>query len=95
MVSLPFSKEGGAERRKVKCAARRIISCESKESSRANQSILVLRDIVFAQPCVINLSSAPYGVTSFQKEAFDLAHDETVKPTLLAASCPHSFLRES
>ena len=40
LLSLPFFKEGGAERRKVKCAERRIISCESKESSQVDTSFL-------------------------------------------------------
>ena len=35
--------------------------------------VLVLRHIAFAQPCINNLSSAPYGVTSFQKEASNVA----------------------
>ena len=60
--SLPFSKEGGAERRKVKCAARRINFCKSKESSWVNQSFLRYVTLFF-QSYVNNLSSAPYGVT--------------------------------
>ena len=31
--------------------------------------VLVLRHIAFAQPCINNLSSAPYGATFFQKKA--------------------------
>ena len=35
--------------------------------------VLVLRHIAFAQPCENKLSSDPYGATSFQKEAIDVA----------------------
>ena len=89
----PFLKEGAPKGREIECAARRITSCESKESSWAQKASCLLGDTAEIVPLRATLSSGALRYLISKEGLTGVASDDDLIKSREAHSLfPHLYL---